>query len=53
MITVSGIEANVRTPLAYMVAPAGPDGGFVSGEEIHENLRDETWSSNRAAFIHE
>lgn len=52
-IDVSGIEPGVETPLAYMVAPAGPEDGFVSSEEIHANYLQKKWSSDTASFVHE
>ncbi|MFB6171665.1 MAG: hypothetical protein ABEJ23_03970 [Haloarculaceae archaeon] len=51
-IDVSGVEPGARTPLAYMVAPAGSDGGFVSDAEVHGRIVDDTFPGGRLSIFH-
>lgn len=51
-VQVSGIEPHTETSLAYMIAPGGPDGGFVSNEEVQSSKLVEESEGPQTSFIH-
>lgn len=51
-VEVSGIKPKTETSLAYMIAPGGPDGGFVSNEEVKASKLVEESSGSKTSFVH-